>query len=189
MKTAELVQRHRHQNGFSYLGLLFAIAVAGLTLALAGEVWNTNRQREKELELLFIGHQFRAAIRSYYEFSPSAGSEFPHALEDLLLDPRSPGVRRHLRRIYADPMTGSSQWGLVLNESGTIQGVYSLSGQAPVKTANFNADDREFQGKATYRDWKFEYTPQGASNLLKSGGEEGNGFTAPEEITIVPGAE
>ncbi|PZO12632.1 MAG: hypothetical protein DCF26_18575 [Burkholderiales bacterium] len=50
------------QRGFGYLMVLFAIAAMGITLAGAGEVWRTAALREKEAQLLFVGHQFRLAL-------------------------------------------------------------------------------------------------------------------------------
>ncbi len=162
-----------HQSGFTYLGLLFAVMAMGLSMALASEVWTTSQQREKENELLFIGHQFREAIRLYYETSPGGNKVFPHSLEELLQDPRFPEIRRHLRRVFADPMTGSTDWGIVTSEHGGIEGVYSLSVGAPVKTANFDAADTEFAGKQSYAEWKFVYVP--SSNPVPAAAEEGEG--------------
>ena len=50
--------------------MLFAVALIGILLAAAGQVWRTEALREKEKELLFVGEQFRQAIGSYYENSP-----------------------------------------------------------------------------------------------------------------------
>ena len=47
------------QRGFSYLIILFSVAIAAGGLAGTGIVWHTALQREKERELLFIGEQFR----------------------------------------------------------------------------------------------------------------------------------
>jgi len=33
-------------------------------------------------------------------------------LEELLEDPRFPNTVRHLRKPFADPMTGQAEWGL-----------------------------------------------------------------------------
>ena len=47
------------QKGFTYLMTLFALAMMGLLLSGAGQVWHTTSTREKEADLLFIGNQFR----------------------------------------------------------------------------------------------------------------------------------
>ena len=142
--------------GFTYLALLFIVAVIAGGLAAVGEAWHTSARREKEAELLFIGHQYRQAIARYY----LAGLRYPRALADLLRDPRRPGTERYLRRLYADPLTGSSEWGLVKAPDGGIQGVYSLSQDRPLKTAGFRPRDRELLGAASYTDWKFMHARQ-----------------------------
>ena len=147
------------EEGFTYLGVLLLVALLGAALAGTATVWHTMNRREKERELLFIGQQFRQAIGSYYRQSPGGKGEYPGTLEDLLLDKRQAGVVRHLRRIWRDPMTGSTEWGLVRDASGRIMGVYSLSTEAPLKTANFDAADRAFEGQNRYTDWKFVYEP------------------------------
>jgi hypothetical protein len=82
----------------------------GIALAGTGVIWHTQSRREKERELLFVGDQFRRAIGLYYERSPGA-KRFPKGLEDLVLDRRYPNTQRYLRRLYADPVGGTSGWG------------------------------------------------------------------------------
>ena len=62
--------RDRSQRGFTYLVAMFAVAIAGLLLAVTSEVWSQSRQRDKERELLYIGDQFREAIALYYQRTP-----------------------------------------------------------------------------------------------------------------------
>ncbi|MGA7178758.1 MAG: type II secretion system protein [Thiobacillaceae bacterium] len=150
------------QRGFTYLGVLIAVALIGLALGLAGESWRVAAKREKEKELLFIGHQFRAAIQDYYNSTPGAVKQFPPSLDDLLKDPRYPSTRRHLRRIYIDPVTGRSEWGLVKGPGDRIMGIYSLSEGKPLKQGNFSLDDAEFVNKQSYQDWKFVFVQQAA---------------------------
>ncbi|HEY4973966.1 MAG TPA: hypothetical protein VII41_10175, partial [Steroidobacteraceae bacterium] len=103
-----MAARGARQLGFTYIGLLFAIAFMGLALSAIGIVWHTQAQREREQELLFIGHEFRAAIRSYYVSQSGGGPRYPQRLEDLLQDERSPEQKHHLRKLYLDPMTGAA---------------------------------------------------------------------------------
>ena len=157
-----------HDQGFTYIGLLFLVVIVGMALTLGSEVWSTNRQREKEQELLFIGHQYRDAIMRYYEQSPFGEKTFPKSLDDLLLDPRNPGVRRYLRKMYEDPMTGKNDWGLVISELGGIQGVYSASMSRTIKSSNFDETDQDFEGKNFYAEWKFSYIPHTTLNAPSS---------------------
>lgn len=148
------------QGGFTYLGLLALVAAMGATLATAGEVWQLAQQREKEQELLFAGHQFRHAIAQYYKHAPDPGRRYPQSLEALLKDPRYPAIRRYLRRIYADPVGGGTEWGLIRGPGGEIYGVHSLSENEPVKKSNFSLEDKEFEGKTKYSEWVFVHIPK-----------------------------
>ncbi|MCL5061183.1 MAG: type II secretion system GspH family protein, partial [Candidatus Thermoplasmatota archaeon] len=53
------------QSGFAYLFALMLIALIGMGLAAAGTLWRTDSRRAREAELLFVGDQYRQAIRSY----------------------------------------------------------------------------------------------------------------------------
>lgn len=145
----------RGARGFTYIGVLIFIAVTSVALAAAGETWHTAQKREKEQELLFVGNQFRLAIERYAAQSPGLGNRYPFSLEDLLQDPRHPGVRRYLRRIYLDPMTGNAEWGLITGPSGEILGVHSLSQAEPLKKAHFRPAEKDFGGKTKYSEWVF----------------------------------
>jgi type II secretory pathway pseudopilin PulG len=140
--------------GYTYVVVLIWVALAGIGLAITGELWRTTAQREREAELLFIGEEFKRAITSYYESSPGV-QRFPASLAALVRDERYPTVRRHLRKIYVDPMTGTAQWGLVKQPEGGIVGVYSLSFARPLRTGNFTGAQEEFAGKQKYSDWVF----------------------------------
>ncbi|HKQ25103.1 MAG TPA: type II secretion system protein [Burkholderiales bacterium] len=142
------------------------IVLMGIGLALAGQVWHTAMQREKEKELLFVGDQFRTAITKYYEGSPGGVKKFPNSLQDLLEDRRYPTTKRHLRKIYRDPMTNEARWGLVESPTGGIMGVHSLSTGAPRKVAGFHDRDEAFTDAASYADWKFGY----AATAIAEGG-------------------
>jgi type II secretory pathway pseudopilin PulG len=147
------------QQGFTLAGALILIAVLGAGMAAYGELASHAAQREKEQDLLFVGNQFRQAIGAYYEGTPGAAKQFPQKLEELLQDSRHPMARRYLRRIYADPMTGKREWGLVKAPEGGIIGVYSLSPAQPIKSGGFDFRDRALGEAAHYSDWAFSYTP------------------------------
>lgn len=141
------------QRGFGYLMVLFALAALGLVLAGTGQVWHTAAQREKETELLFIGQQFRLALRSYYENTPQPPKQYPKSIDELLDDQRFGLPMRHLRRLYRDPITGQAQWGLV-RAGGRIVGVHSLAEGRPFKT-DFQGPDAAFAGAQRYDQWVF----------------------------------
>lgn len=155
--------RARREAGFTYVGLLIAVAVLGVALAATGQVWRTAAKRDKEQELLFAGREIRNAIASYYAGTPAGLVRYPRTLEDLVADRRMPVVRRHLRRVYPDPMTGREEWGLVPAPDGGVAGVYSLSEDSPMKIAGFASGEAEFVDAGRYADWKFVYVPPAAA--------------------------
>jgi type II secretory pathway pseudopilin PulG len=111
------------QVGFTYLWVLVAIALLGLGLAAASELWVSRVRREKLAELDWIGVQFTQAIGSYYYATPGAARAYPMSLQDLLEDKRHLTVRRHLRAIYPNPFTGRADWEPVLGSDGRVRGV------------------------------------------------------------------
>jgi type II secretory pathway pseudopilin PulG len=152
----------RSQRGFTYIAILLAVAFLGIGLAAIGSVWATTAQREREAQLLFIGDAYRHAIASYYR----AGQRYPQELSELIEDTRSGVVRRHLRRIYADPMTGQADWELIRNPDGGIAGVVSTSIAVPIKRANFANEDSSFVDSQCYCDWRFQYTPPARGHII-----------------------
>ena len=148
--------------GFSYIGLMIFVAISGIALAGVGIVWSQDQQREREKELLFVGEQFRQAIASYYESTPDKNKQYPSKLEELILDGRSLAVKRHLRKIYIDPITNSTNWGLERRDSKII-GVYSLSELKPIKKKGFPLLYEKFADFSKYADWKFIYIPNSAN--------------------------
>ena len=144
-------------RGFTYLTVLFLVAFMGLGLALAGEVWQTGLAREREAQLLYTGNQYRRAIERYYL---SGLHQYPRSLEDLLKDPRRPDTQRYLRKLYPDPVAPKGEWGIVKGPDGGIMGVYSQSGDKPIKVTGFALVNRDFENAGKYSDWKFVYSPQ-----------------------------
>jgi type II secretory pathway pseudopilin PulG len=149
----------RSSSGFTYLLVLFWVAVMGIALGVVGQAWHTMAMRDKEQDLLFIGDQFRRAIAAYSSANPKVADSYPKTLDDLLLDPNQPNMRRYLRRIYADPFSGEPTWGLIRTSAGGIIGVYSLAKGKPIKIAGFPSQYAQFAQANNYADWKFAVAP------------------------------
>jgi type II secretory pathway pseudopilin PulG len=180
-------QLSARQQGFSYLGLLFVIALMGATMALTGVVWHAAQKREKERQLLFVGNQYRQAIAAYYNRSPGSVKQYPNTLSDLLKDPRQLVPTRYLRRIYPDPVTGKAEWGLVKTRDNRIMGVFSLSEDEPVKRGGFAGADKEFEGKMRYAEWRFTYNvPQASPQSVAA---PAMAATLPPPLSTKPQAE
>lgn len=153
-------KRLKRQAGFTYLTILFAIAVAGVVMANTGIDWSQDAQREKERELLFVGDQYRQAVALYYHRTPGIVKSYPAKLEDLISDNRYNPPQHYLRKLYRDPVLNQKNWGIITAPEGGIMGVHSLSDASPIKTANFGYADQAFEGATKYSDWQFIYTFQ-----------------------------
>ncbi len=164
----------RRQQGYTYLGVLLLVLVLGMSLTGATLVSDTMRRREKEQELLYAGQQYVEAIRSYYEAGEGGISTYPRSVAELLRDSRFPGVRRHLRKPWRDPMTPSGDWDLLVNQEGGIVGVRSRSRQTPLgKFPLAQPGETPVAGKPSYRDWQFRFEP---ANDADDDGEGGRPF-------------
>jgi type II secretory pathway pseudopilin PulG len=150
------VRGRNHQFGFTYIGLMFAVAVLGITLATVGVVWSTQIRREKEAELLWIGDQYRDAIGRYR----AAGGVYPQQLSDLVEDNRFPLVRRYLRKLFPDPMTGQLDWQLIPAPGSGFMGVASTSTLKPIKVAGFPVYEASFESADCYCAWAFVNQPR-----------------------------
>ena len=113
----------RNQRGFTYLGVLLAIALASIGITAASELWVTTANRQKISHLEWVGQQFVQAIGSYYESTPGRVKTYPPSMRDLLEDRRLAFTRRHLRQVYLNPFTGRDDWELVPAPGGGIRGV------------------------------------------------------------------
>jgi type II secretory pathway pseudopilin PulG len=143
------------QSGLVLLAVLIFLLLTTLGASAMVELQRTHTQRAKETELLFVGDQYRRAIKSYYSSVPAGKIQsLPHSLDDLLEDKRFAVPVRHLRRLYPDPMTGETDWVLVQGAGG-ILGVHSRSTLSVFKKREFPIQYRDFQDKETYAEWVF----------------------------------
>lgn len=143
------------QDGYAFVVVLAALALVSLGLARAGPLWADAAQRDKERELLRVGQMYAQALASYRNLSPGSERQFPMQLDALVLDTRFAGTLRHLRKLYPDPLNPGRPWGLVRDAQGRIQGVYSLSEDAPVAQGPLVLDGVSLAPARRYADWKF----------------------------------
>ncbi len=141
--------------GFTYMALLAALVIIGITLSTVGKYWSNISARDKEEELLFRGEQYRAAIERYYYAIPGR-YDYPPSIEELVKDSRSAAGKRYLRQKFADPITGKD-FVEIKNQNMRVIGVCSASEKEPIKQANFDPAYADFEGKKTYNDWKFQF--------------------------------
>jgi len=148
--------RSSKQHGFTYVSVVILVTIIGLVGAASLRLGVTLQRAFAEQALLDIGMEYSNALASYAAATPQGQPNYPKSFAELLKDPRFPQLRRHLRRVYVDPMTGKAEWGIVkATENGGILGIYSLSKAAPIKIGNFPARFAAFEGRTSYADWKF----------------------------------
>jgi len=141
-----------------YLALLLGVALIGGLSAVGLKVAQTIQLRSAEAELVAIGVEFRNALQSYADVTPNGMPNTPENLSELLRDARSPGIQRHLRRIYHDPLTGKAEWGIVRGPDRRIVGIHSLSQGETLKRENFPGELAYLSGAKAYKDWIFSIT-------------------------------
>lgn len=151
-------------GGFTYFGLLLAIASAAGALAGGAYLLANDLRRDKELELLFAGDEIRRAIEAYHARNGAGVDPYPRTLDALLRDPHQPTVVRHLRRVRQDPMrepgaepppADTGGWVLVRDVQGRVVGVHSGSAREPLKRSGFPKPYEGFAQARSYADWKF----------------------------------
>jgi len=143
------------QRGFTFVVVLVLMALVMLGLSIAGPLWSQQARREREQELLRIGALYAEAIASYRQSQTGSLTLNPPKLEELLLDTRFIAVRRHLRKLYPDPVNPGQGWGLVLDERGRIAGVRSMSDEAPLAEHTIDLGVTVLARAQRYSDWKF----------------------------------
>jgi len=145
----------RDQQGFTYVMVMAALVLLGIALAAMGPRWADQAQREREAELLHVGRLYAQAIKSYRDATPGSLRRYPPDLDSLTLDTRFVGTRRHMRRLYADPLDPLRPWGLVRDKDGGVVGVYSLDERTPFMQQRVRDDLLELAPATRYLEWIF----------------------------------
>jgi len=91
----------RDQRGVTYLMVMFAIVLMGISLSVVGKQWVMTVKRDHEAELLFRGTRIQNAIARYaadYEIRKATRpNRYPLSLEELTQRPK-----RYLQVVYKD---------------------------------------------------------------------------------------
>ncbi len=145
----------RQEAGFSYLMVMIAITLMGLTMTMAARQWKTMVQRELEVDLLAKGIEIQTALALYSASAKAGrvmpGEVYPQTLAELTRPPKP-----FLRKVYLDPL-GHGEWELLRAPAGGIMGVRSTSRHTPIKEGEFPPAVRHFLGKPTHYDWVFQH--------------------------------
>jgi type II secretory pathway pseudopilin PulG len=135
-------------RGLVYPILLLGILILGIATAGVAQVWSTQVKREKEADLLFRLGEIRQAIARYR----TDHNRLPKELKDLLEDRTQLAIRRYLRRIYPDPMTGKPDWkpDLLADRAGVVAGIQDVHSQSNGKPLKVLVSTKPIN---SYQDW------------------------------------
>jgi type II secretory pathway pseudopilin PulG len=103
--TDDLPNQHAGERGYLLLGLLFLSVMILVGLALAAPKMAKEIQREKEVETVHRGEQYKRAIQLYYR----KFGTYPTSMDQL----KETSQIHFLRQDYIDPMTGKKDWKLL----------------------------------------------------------------------------
>jgi type II secretory pathway pseudopilin PulG len=102
----EEMKKHRQEfedeGGYVLLAVIFMTMLVLISLAIAAPKMAMSIQRDKELETIHRGQQYKRAIKLYYQ---KFGS-YPTSIDQLV----QTNQIRFLRKRYTDPMTGKDDW-------------------------------------------------------------------------------
>lgn len=104
-KPLQFEKRSQSEDGFILLAVLFLVMLLLIGLAVAAPRVARSIQRDKELELVHRGEQYKHAIRLYYK----KFGAYPTTIDQLI----STNNIRFLRKRYKDPLTGKDDWRLI----------------------------------------------------------------------------
>jgi len=93
------------EDGFILLVVLFLMALLIVALAVAAPKVAISIQRDREIELVHRGDQYKRAIKLYYK----KFGAYPSTIDQLV----NTNQIRFLRKRYADPITGKNDWRLI----------------------------------------------------------------------------
>ncbi len=153
---------HQRQRGATYLLVMLAVVLMGISVSVAAKQWKAVVQREHEADLLARGIEIQTAL-AVYSAQQKKGRVVPGEIYPLTLEELTKQPKPVLRKAYKDPMTGDD-WEYVRDPTGRIKGVRSKSKAESFKQKDFPPVVRHFDGLTSYNDWVFQHpnasTPQ-----------------------------
>lgn len=102
MQSSPTPVRHDPEAGIVLLFVICMTVLLLLSLAVAAPKIATSIQRQKDLETIHRGEQYRRAIQLYYR----QFGQYPTSIDQLV----NTNNVRFLRKRYTDPLTGKDDW-------------------------------------------------------------------------------
>jgi type II secretory pathway pseudopilin PulG len=159
-----MVHRLQNERGATYLLLMFAVVIIGLSTTVAAKQWKAMLQRELEADLLAKGIEIQNALYRYSAANKAGrvmpGEVYPQSLAELTRLPKP-----FLRKAYRDPIS-RDEWDYLRGPNGGIMGVRSKSREKPFKKHDFPLVVRHFEGRDAYHEWVFQHPNPSTSGLL-----------------------
>jgi hypothetical protein len=194
MRTRHARTSITSQSGFALLMVMFLTSLLLVTAMVAAPYIRTERQREKEEEMIWRGKQYVRGIKLYYRKT----GRFPTSVDDLT-KPKL-GSLRFMRQAYKDPMNKEDgKWRFIyVGPSGQLIGslkppqTFQLPGQPgtpagtnPQQTTSFGASGFGQAPPAQAGSQQGQGQP-GASQTGASAGQsgaatQGGNATAPDD--------
>ena len=144
-------------KGYALLLAILAVTVLTILVLAARSLWETETRRDLEEELIFRAEQYVNAIKRYIKAN---NNQYPENLEIL-------SEKNYLRKQYADPMSESGIWNIVMQPVNA--GSKKLFVVAPAYVAKMRNRARligvsstsrldgfrVYRGKKQYHEWAF----------------------------------
>ena len=146
----------QEERGVTYLLVMLAVVLMGISVTVAAKQWKAVVQREREAELLARGIEIQAALAAYSAQQKKGRTGFSGEIYPLTLEELTKQPKPALRKAYKDPITGDD-WEYVRDPTGRIQGVRSKSKAEPFKQRDFPPVVRHLEGLTSYYLWVFQY--------------------------------
>lgn len=100
--TAPIRARKPSEDGFMLIAAMFLLFLLAISLTIAAPEIAKSIQRDREVETMERGKQYRRAIQLYYR----KFNAYPPSIDALV---KTSNIR-FLRQRYIDPMTGKDDW-------------------------------------------------------------------------------
>jgi type II secretory pathway pseudopilin PulG len=93
------------EEGFTLIAVIFLVAILVIAMAVAAPSIRKDIQRDRDVETMHRGKQYRRAIKLYYK----KFNAYPPTVEALV----NTNNIRFLRKKYIDPTTGKDEWKMI----------------------------------------------------------------------------
>jgi hypothetical protein len=175
---AKFSSNKRKQEGYALVLVVFLTTLLLISVMAIAPAIRTERQREKEQEMIWRGKQYIRGIKLYYR----KNGRFPTSIDDLT-KPKV-GSLRFMRKAYADPMnTQDGSWRLIyVGPAGQLIGslkpqqnfqLPGVAGAVPAAAVGQQANSSAF-GQSSFGQSSFGQSSFGGSTSGQGGLQAGS---------------